>query len=126
MPAYGSLGSPIAAYPGDSVTVFNAETLTPTANSEAVNLAPVAFGGPSGQYQILVRLHFASAPTSFTFTVQGAMDDVATEYLQIGTIATGTATDYQVAIACSTPFVRAQLSAQTGGGAVTVGVFRVA
>ena len=126
MPLYGALQTPIAMYPGDEVNVFNAEVLTPTANSEAVNLAPVAFGGPVGQYQILVRLHFASAPTSFTFTVQGAMDDVTTEYLQIGTIATSTATDSQVAITCSTPFVRAQLSAQSGGGAVTVGVFRVA
>lgn len=126
MPAYAAAFSPIGMAPGDEQFFFNGETLTPPSNSQAVNLVNPAFGDSDGQFQILVTLHFASAPTSFTFTVQGAMDDVAAGYLQIGTIATGTATDYQVPITCSTPYVRVQLGAQTGGGAVTSKVFRVA
>lgn len=125
MPAYGAAFSPQAMYPGDEVFLFNAETLTPPASSQAVNLANPAFGDSDGQFQILVTLHFASAPTSFTFTVQGSLDDVTGQYAQIGTIATGTATDYQVAIACSTPYVRVNLGAQSGGGAVTSKIYRV-
>ena len=124
MPLYNA--SPAAAvYPGDEVFFFNAETLTPPANSQQFNLANPAFGDSDGQFQILVSLHFASAPTSFTFTVQGAIDDVTASYLQIGTIATGTATDYQVAVTCSTPYVRVNLGAQSGGGAVTAKMYRV-
>lgn len=125
MPLYGAAFSPLGMNVGDELFFFNAETLTPTANSQAVNLTNPSLGDAGGQFQILVTLHFASAPTSFTFTVQGAMDDVTTSYLQIGTIATGTATDYQVQISCSTPYVRAQVSAQSGGGAVTSKIYRV-
>lgn len=125
MPLYGAAFSPLGMNVGDELFFFNAETLTPTANSQAVNLTNPSLGDAGGQFQILVNLHFASAPTSFTFTVQGAMDDVTTSYLQIGTIATGTATDYQVQISCSTPYVRAQVSAQSGGGAVTSKIYRV-
>ena len=124
MPAYGAAFSPSAIYPGDKIQLFAAETLTPPAASIAVNVAPTAMS--SGAPAFSVNLHFASAPTSFTFNMQGANDDVAGEYVTVGTIATGTATDYQLSLQSNAPYLRANLAAQTGGGAVTVEIVRVA
>ena len=123
MPAYNAAFTPAGILPGDKVVLFNAETLTPPAASMAVNVSPTAMS--SGAPAFSVNLHFASAPTSFTFNVQGANDDVAGEYVTVGTIATGTATDYQLSLQTNAPYLRANLAAQSGGGAVTVEIVRV-
>ena len=122
MPLYGS--APSELQPGDLIALFNADTGPAKSMSVSVQAAP----NSASQPQYSVNLHFASAPTSFTFNMQGANDDVEAEYINItsGNIATGTATDYRIDFTTNASFLRANLSAQTGGGLVTVKIFRAA
>lgn len=114
MPLYGSPQGPVAAIPGDTVVLFNAETLTAPSNSIALNRATGPGGYPAG---IVFTVHFASSPTA-VLTIQGSNQDTDSWYQTLWTNA-GTQNDYY-ADQGNFAFYRAHLESQSGGGAVTV------
>lgn len=80
MPAYKSSGNITAIYPGDSSTVWNAETITTASKSLQVALAPSLVGDT---FSISFDITFSGAPGTFTVTAQTAQNDVDGDYVNI-------------------------------------------
>ena len=120
MPNYSNSFPPFAIYPGDSVAVFNAETPTPPQASQQVAIGNVYGADDVG---VSVLISYASAPSSVTVNIQMSDVDVDANYVTVGssTVTTGDSLNLN---AQRHKFVRAQLAAQTGGGAITVRVAR--
>lgn len=79
-PAYvqSSAGVPITClYPGDSVDVFSAESVTTGERSQALALSNNLSGALS---PLSVDLIFSAAPGNFTFNVTFAAKDTAADY----------------------------------------------
>lgn len=117
MPLYGVAqagGVLTAIQPGDSITLFAAETLTAPQASVAFNRGYSPSATDAGTtFQIL----FASAPTS-TLAIQGSNLDVDADYVTLYT-STSKQQDGYTDIG-RWAFYRAKLLTQSGGGAVTV------
>lgn len=115
MPLYtDTTKGPVAAQPGDTITLFNAETLTAPTSSIALNRATGPGNKPSG---IVFTIRYASAPTG-VMTIQAANDNVEAQYQDIWTW-TSTQNDWY-ADAGNFAWYRAHLVSQSAGGAVTV------
>ena len=120
MPNYSNSFPPFAIYPGDSVAVFNAETPTPPQASQQVAIGNVYGADDVG---VSVLIVYASAPSSVTVNIQMSDADVDASYVTVAS-STNTAGDSLNLNTQRHKFVRAQLAAQTGGGAITVRVAR--
>jgi|SRR5579872_2290677 len=82
MPVYAA-GTGVEIFPGDFVTVWNAETPTPTATSgtAAAMSQPVALGDSAGRANgISVDLKFSGAPGAFEVDVMSASTDAVGNY----------------------------------------------
>jgi len=121
MPLYGTIPVP-ALSPGDSFTLFDAESVTAPQASAAVAMA---YKEGTGTPQIAVSISFASSPTDVV-SIQTANEDVDAAYVTVsGSHSSNTSPDImQLAVAAK--FVRAIVASQSGGGAVTVVLRRAA
>lgn len=114
MPAYGSLGSPVAAYPGDTVVVFNAESLS--TNGASIAVVPSGPYEQRSQADISVEVSFSGAPGAFEIDIQSADTDTANAYIvepTVGTITTVNTGNYaRVELPVRARFVRLFVKAQ--------------
>lgn len=117
MPVYGvpqSGGVLACISPGESITLFNAETLTAPQASVAFNRGNSPSLSDQGTtFQIL----FATAPTS-TLAIQGSNVDVDAAYVTLFTSTSKQQDSYTDTQRFA--FYRAKLLTQSAGGAVTV------
>ena len=78
MPAYSATGTVYSIYPGDSVTVWSAETVTTGSKSQQVAIAPNFSSG--AQMDISVDVTFSNTPGAVTVSLQTADTDVEGDY----------------------------------------------
>jgi hypothetical protein len=123
MPNYNTQNPPYSIFPGDVALAFNAEAPTSGQASQQFALASYA-GFPENGRTIRWQVSFALAPSAVTVQLQTAMNDVDAQYA----IPTGAANmttsltggDNLVASGVRANFVRAKVTAITGGSGVTV------
>lgn len=121
MPAYNTPqagGTLTSVIPGDSYTLFNAESLTAPISSIAFSRGESPSGSDQG---MTFQMSFASTPTAVV-VIQGSNQDIDALY---ETIWTSTNTQYDnYTDTTRWAFYRAKLVSQSGGGALTVTVKR--
>jgi hypothetical protein len=114
MPVYNTAKYPPAAYPGDVVTVANAESVTTGTFSQQVALQSGPLQNPAEA--IALEISFSGAPGAFSFQLQEATTDIAAAYQNIGTAITavGGSGQYarQVYTSVKGPFVRLSYATQ--------------
>ena len=79
MPAYSATGTVYAIYPGDSVTVWSAETVTTGSKSQQVAIAPNFSSG--AQMDVTVTVTFSNTPGAVTVSLQTADTDTDGAYV---------------------------------------------
>ncbi len=123
MPNYNTQNPPYSIFPGDVALAFNAES--PTSGQASQQFALPSYAGfPENGRTIRWQVSFATAPSAVTIQLQTAMNDVDAQYA-IPTGATNMTTsltggDNLVASGVRANFVRAKVTAITGGPGVTV------
>lgn len=83
MTAYGTL-SPTGLYPGDSLAIFNAESVTAPVAGKAIAIGrPYNSGGPP---VVGMEVLFGGAPGTFQVDLQEADTDVDAAYQSVGSV----------------------------------------
>jgi hypothetical protein len=118
MPNYNVQVPPFSLSPGDVGFAFNAESPTPPQASQQFALP--SFTGAEGESGRTVgwQTSFASAPTSVNVVLQAADVDADASYATVDTSTQTAGERRQVFVRAR--FIRAKLTAQSGGGAVTL------
>ncbi|HKV27444.1 MAG TPA: hypothetical protein VJN90_04115 [Candidatus Acidoferrales bacterium] len=120
VPNYNAQNPPNAVYPGDVVFAFNAEA--PAAGQASQQLALPSYSGfPENGRTIRWQTIFGSAPTSVSVVLQTAMIDADAQYTTVDT-STATTGEARTIAGVRGNFIRAKVSAITGGSGVTVQV----
>ncbi|HLW83384.1 MAG TPA: hypothetical protein VKS20_15200 [Candidatus Acidoferrales bacterium] len=118
MPAYNAQNPPNSIYPGDVALAFNSEA--PSAGEASQQFAlPNYSGFPENGRTIRWQTIFGTAPTSVSVALQSAMNDVDAQYATIDT-STATSGEARSVSGVRGNFVRAKVSAISGGSGVTV------
>jgi hypothetical protein len=118
LPAYNAQNPPNSIYPGDVALAFNSES--PSAGEASQQFAlPNYSGFPENGRTILWQTIFGAAPTSVSVALQTAMSDVDAQYATIDT-STATSGEARSVSGVRGNFVRAKVSAISGGSGVTV------
>ena len=118
MPNYNAQNPPFAIFPGDVALAFNAEA--PAAGQASQQFALPSYSGfPENGRTIRWQTLFGTAPTSVSIILQTAMNDVDAQYATIDT-STVTAGEARTVSGVRGNFIRAKVSAITGGSGVTV------
>lgn len=118
MPNYNAQNPPFAIFPGDVALAFNAEA--PTAGQASQQFALPSYSGfPENGRTIRWQTLFGTAPTSVSIILQTAMNDVDAQYATIDT-STATAGEARTVTGVRGNFIRAKVSAITGGSGITV------
>ncbi len=120
MPNYSNNFPPFAIYPGDSVTLFNGETPVPPQASQQAAIGNVYGSDDAG---VSVTIKYAAAPASVSLNLQMADVDNDAAYFTVYN-STNTAGESVNLNVQRHKFIRVQLAAQSGGGAITVTVNR--
>jgi len=116
----GQLGgfNVVSLVPGDSYLLFKAESPTAPQRSIAFNMGYNPGGG--GNTPIIFQATWATTPTAVV-TIFGSNTDIAADYVALGTI---NAQGGFYADGGGFAFYCAELTSQSGGGAVTVTIKR--
>jgi len=118
LPAYNAQNPPNSIYPGDVALAFNSEA--PSAGEASQQFAlPNYSGFPENGRTIRWQTIFGTAPTSVSVALQSAMNDVDAQYATIDT-STATSGEARSVSGVRGNFVRAKVSAISGGSGVTV------
>lgn len=118
MPAYNAQNPPNSIYPGDVAVAFNSEA--PAAGSSSQQFALPSYGGfPENGRTIRWQTLFGTAPTSVNIALQTAMNDVDAQYATVDS-STATAGEARTVSGVRTKFIRAKVTAISGGSGVTV------
>lgn len=118
MPDYNAQNPPNSIYPGDVALAFNAEA--PSAGQASQQFAlPNYSGFPENGRTIRWQTIYGTAPSSVSVALQTAMSDVAAQYTTIDT-STATAGEARTVTGVRGNFIRASVSAISGGSGVTV------
>lgn len=118
MPNYNAQNPPFAIFPGDVALAFNAEA--PAAGQASQQFALPSYSGfPENGRTIRWQTLFGTAPTSVSIILQTAMNDVDAQYATIDT-SSATAGEARTVTGVRGNFIRAKVSAITGGSGVTV------
>ena len=118
MPNYNAQNPPNSIYPGDVVFAFNAEA--PAAGQASQQFAlPNYSGFPENGRTIRWQTIFGTAPTSVSVVLQTAMIDSDAQYATVDT-STATSGEARTIAGVRGNFIRAKVSAITGGSGVTV------
>jgi len=116
--AYNAQNPPNSIYPGDVALAFNAEA--PAAGESSQQFALPSYGGfPENGRTIRWQTLFGTAPTSVNIALQTAMNDVDAQYATIDS-STATAGEARTVTGVRAKFVRAKVTAMSGGSGVTV------
>ncbi|HKW89744.1 MAG TPA: hypothetical protein VJN21_13430 [Candidatus Acidoferrales bacterium] len=120
MPNYNAQNPPFAIFPGDVALAFNAEA--PAAGQASQQYALPSYSGfPENGRTIRWQTLYGTAPTSVSVLLQAAMNDVDAQYATIDT-STATAGEARAVTGVRGNFIRAKISAISGGSGVTVQV----
>lgn len=118
MPNYNAQNPPNSVYPGDVVFAFNAEA--PAAGQASQQFALPSYAGfPENGRTIRWQTIFGTAPTSVSVVLQTAMSDSDAQYATVDT-STATTGEARTVAGVRGKFIRAKVSAITGGSGVTV------
>ncbi|MGH9744182.1 MAG: hypothetical protein ACRD51_17715 [Candidatus Acidiferrum sp.] len=118
MPDYNAQNPPNSIYPGDVAAAFNSDS--PTAGQASQQFAlPNYSGFPENGRTIRWQTIFGAAPASVSVFLQTAMNDVDAQYATIDT-STATAGEARTITGVRGNFIRAKVSAISGGSGVTV------
>lgn len=118
MPNYNAQNPPNSIYPGDVALAFNSEA--PAASQASQQFAlPNYSGFPENGRTIRWQTIYGTAPTNVSVLLQTAMNDVDTQYAAIDT-STATAGEARTVSGVRGNFIRAKVSAISGGSGVTV------
>ncbi|MHB8484261.1 MAG: hypothetical protein ACYDCM_00820 [Candidatus Acidiferrales bacterium] len=118
MPNYNAQNPPNSVYPGDVVFAFNAEA--PAAGQASQQFALPSYSGfPENGRTIRWQTIFGTAPTSVSVVLQTAMIDSDAQYATVDT-STATTGEARTVAGVRGNFIRAKVSAITGGSGVTV------
>jgi len=117
MPTYANLFPPQSLFPGDVGYSFNDES--PSGGTAGAQFAvPEPAGIPGQGHTVRWQTIFASAPSAVSFSLQGAMDDVAAEYATLDT-STATAGEARTVTGVRARFLRIVCNSVTGGSGFT-------
>ena len=118
VPNYNAQNPPNSVHPGDVVFAFNAEA--PAAGQASQQFALPSYSGfPENGRAIRWQTIFGTAPTSVSVVLQTAMVDADTQYTTVDT-STLTTGEARTVAGVRGRFIRAKVSAITGGSGVTV------
>lgn len=118
MPNYNAQNPPNSIYPGDVALAFNSEA--PAAGQASQQFAlPNYSGFPENGRTIRWQTIYGTAPSSVSVILQTAMKDVDTQYTTVDT-STATAGEARTISGVRGNFIRAKVSAISGGSGVTV------
>src|SRR5579864_9008355 len=118
VPNYNAQNPPNAVYPGDVVFAFNGEA--PAAGQASQEFALPSYSGfPENGRTIRWQTLYGTAPTSVSVLLQTAMNDVDAQYATIDT-SSATAGEARTVTGVRGNFIRAKISAISGGSGVTV------
>ena len=118
MPNYNAQNPPDSVYPGDVVFAFNAEA--PVAGQASQQFALPSYAGfPENGRTIRWQTIYGTAPTSVSVVLQTAMIDSDAQYATVDT-STATTGEARTVAGVRGNFIRAKVSAMTGGSGVTV------
>jgi len=118
VPNYNAQNPPNSVYSGDVVFAFNAEA--PVAGQASQQFALPSYAGfPENGRTIRWQTMFGTAPTSVSVVLQTAMIDSDAQYATVDT-STATTGEARTVAGVRGNFIRAKVSAMTGGSGVTV------
>jgi hypothetical protein len=118
MPNYNTQNPPYSIFPGDVALAFNAEA--PAAGQASQQFALPSYAGfPENGRTLRWQTSFTSAPTSINVALQTALSDVDAQYQTIDS-STVTAGEARSVSGVRANFVRAKVTAISGGSGVTV------
>lgn len=118
MPNYNTQNPPYSIFPGDVAPAFNAEA--PAAGQASQQFALPSYAGfPENGRTLRWQTSFTSAPTSINVALQTALSDVDAQYQTIDS-STVTAGEARSVAGVRANFVRAKVTAISGGSGVTV------
>jgi hypothetical protein len=118
MPSYNSQNPPYAIFAGDLAFAFNAENPAANTSSQQFSL-PDLTGFPDQGRTIRWQTLFSSAPTSVNIALQTAEQDVDAQYAAVDS-STNTAGEARTVTSVRAKFIRAKVTAISGGSGVTV------
>lgn len=120
MPDYNLQNPPNSIYPGDVALAFDAEA--PAAGQASQQFAlPNYSGFPENGRTIRWQTIYGTAPTSVSVALQTAMSDADAQYATIDA-STATAGEARTVTGVRGNFIRAKVTAISGGSGVTVQV----
>jgi hypothetical protein len=120
MPNYNAQNPPYVIFPGDVALAFSNEA--PAAGTASQQFALPAYSG-RGEQGRTVRWQtlYGTAPSAVNVALQVALDDVDAHYQTIDS-STNTAGESRTVSGVNAKFIRAKVTANTGGSGVTVEV----
>ncbi|MGH7442576.1 MAG: hypothetical protein ACREKE_07895 [bacterium] len=107
--------NPVALMPGETTLLFNAESPTAPAASQAVALQANAGGGPA---DLSFTIAYATAPTA-VLTVQAADNNVDGSFIPTSAVSTNKQND-RLELSTGAALVRIQLTTESAGVPLTV------
>lgn len=118
MPNYNAQVPPYSIFPGDVALAFNNEA--PSAGQASQQFALPSYAGfPENGRTVRWQTIFGTSPTSVSIILQTAMSDSDAQYATIDT-STATGGEARTVTVVRGNFLRAKVSAISGGSGVTV------
>ena len=118
MPAYSNASPPLSLFPGDVGFSFNAEAFPANGTAGSQFAIPEPAGLPDQGHTVRWQTIFGTSPSAINIRLQGAMADVATEYIDIDT-STSTAGEARTVAGVRARFLRVNTVTSTGGTSLT-------
>src|SRR5215813_10964834 len=118
MPAYSNATPPLALFPGDVGFSFNGETFPSDGTAGSQFAVPEPAGFPDQGHTVRWQTVFGTAPSAVNIRLQGAIDDVNSEYFDLDT-STATAGEARTVNNVRARFLRVNLVSSTGGASLT-------
>lgn len=118
MPAYSNSTPPLSLFPGDVGYSFNAEAFPANGTAGSQFAIPEPAGLPDQGHTVRWQTIFGTSPSAINICLQGAMADVATEYMNVDT-STSTAGEARTVTSVRARFLRIIAVTSTGGMSLT-------
>jgi len=118
MPNYNTQNPPFALFAGDVALAFNNEAPAVGQASQQFSLPDYSGRGEQGR-TVRWQTIYGTAPTAVTMVLQAALDDVDAHYQTIDS-STLVGGEGRTVTGVNAKFIRAKLTANTGGSGITV------
>jgi hypothetical protein len=118
MPAYSNATPPLALFPGDVGSSFNAESFPADGTAGSQFAIPEPAGFPDQGHTVRWQTVYGTNPSSINIRLQGAMADVDSEYADIDT-STATGGEARTVTGVRARFLRVKKVSSSGGASLT-------